>query len=318
MGRTLLRFRPLAILRHTRLEPFPDQAKYAAIGHPVLDELSRPPVAHVIEEATDVRIEHPVHLLPLQSDHERIQRLMRTAARAEPVREALEVDLINLIEDRHHGLLDDFVFQCRDAQRALSPIRKAELALLAKAGVLNWTGGKHDRRTALWRAERAGQSVGPLLENIPDEFEIDIASPLLSMTLDERLVADFFATGFTIGPHPMSYHRTAMNEAGVVRAADLKDVSDGTFVRIAGAVIARQRPGTASGFIFISAEDESGISNAVIHPKVYEQNRMTVTRGKFLVVEGILQNQDGVVSVRASSVRIMEIFGMDIRSHDFY
>ena len=88
----------------------------------MLDELSRPLVAHVIEEATDVRIEHPIHLPPLQSDRERIERLMRTAARTEPVGEALEVDLINLIEDRHHGLLDDFVFQCRDAQRTLPPI----------------------------------------------------------------------------------------------------------------------------------------------------------------------------------------------------
>jgi error-prone DNA polymerase len=190
--------------------------------------------------------------------------------------------------------------------------------LLAKAGALNWTGEKHDRRTALWRAERAGQSVGPLFENIPDEFEIDTASPLLSMTLDERLVADFFATGFTIGPHPMAYHRTAMNEAGVVRAADLSDVPDGTFVRIAGAVIARQRPGTASGFIFISGEDESGISNAIIHPKVYEQNRMTVTRGKFLLVEGLLQNQDGVISVKASAVRVLELGPMNMRSHDFH
>ena len=88
----------------------------------MLDELSRPLVAHVIEEATDVRIEHPIHLPPLQSDRERIERLMRTATRTEPVGEAFEVDLINLIEDRHHGLLDDFVFQCRDAQRTLPPI----------------------------------------------------------------------------------------------------------------------------------------------------------------------------------------------------
>ena len=88
----------------------------------MLDELSRPFVAHVIEEATDVRIEHPVHLLPLHSDHERIERLMRTAARTEPVGEALEVDLIYLVEDRHHGLLNDFVLQRRDAQRTLPPI----------------------------------------------------------------------------------------------------------------------------------------------------------------------------------------------------
>jgi len=85
-------------------------------------KLDRPLVAHVIEEATDVRIDHPVHFLPLQSHNQRIERLMGAAARTEPVGEALEVDLINLIEDRHHGLLDDFVFQCRDAQRTLPPI----------------------------------------------------------------------------------------------------------------------------------------------------------------------------------------------------
>jgi hypothetical protein len=88
----------------------------------VLDELKRPLVAHVVEEATDVRIEHPAHLLPLQSDHERIKRLMGTAARTEPVGEPLEVDLVDLIEDRHRGLLDDFFFQCSDAQRTLPPI----------------------------------------------------------------------------------------------------------------------------------------------------------------------------------------------------
>jgi DNA polymerase III alpha subunit len=101
-------------------------------------------------------------------------------------------------------------------------IRKNELKLLAEAGAFNWTGKKHDRRTALWRAERAGQNVGPLFQNIPDEFEIDASSPLLTMTVDERLVADFFTTGFTIGPHPMSYHRAQMDKAGVIRAADLK------------------------------------------------------------------------------------------------
>ena len=203
-------------------------------------------------------------------------------------------------------------------KRRVPDIRKAELTLLAKAGALNWTGESHDRRTALWRAERAGQSVGPLFEHIPDEFEFDSTSPLVSMTVDERMVADFFITGFTVGAHPMAHQRASLNHLGVVRAADLKEIPDGTFVRIAGAVIARQRPGTASGFIFISHEDETGISNAIIHPKVYEQNKMTVTRGKFLLVEGILQNQDGVISVKASVVRVLDAGAIDMRSHDFH
>jgi error-prone DNA polymerase len=205
-----------------------------------------------------------------------------------------------------------------DLKRRVPSIRKAELALLAKAGAFNWTGKKHDRRTALWRAERAGQSAGPLFENIPDEYEINDSSPLLSMTIEERLVADFFITGFTIGPHPMAYHRTQMNEGGVLSAADLKAIPDGTFVRVAGAVIARQRPGTASGFIFLSNEDETGISNAIIRPKLYEQNRVAVTRGKFLIVEGVLQNQDGVISVKASAVRVLQLSDVDMRSHDFH
>lgn len=205
-----------------------------------------------------------------------------------------------------------------DLKRRVPSIRKAELVLLAKAGAFNWTGRKHDRRTALWRAERAGQSVGTLFESIPDEYEINDSSPLLSMTIDERLVADFFITGFTIGPHPMSYHRTQMNESGVLCAADLRTIPDGTFVRVAGAVIARQRPGTASGFIFLSNEDETGISNAIIHPKLYEHNRAAVTRGKFLMVEGVLQNQDGVISVKASAVRVLQLSDVDVRSHDFH
>ena len=79
-------------------------------------------------------------------------------------------------------------------------------------------------------------------------------------------------------------------------------------------VIARQRLGTASGFIFLSLEDETGISNAVIHPDLYERNRVTVTRGKFLRVEGTLQNQDGVINVRAAAVHVLKLREMDVRS----
>jgi error-prone DNA polymerase len=205
-----------------------------------------------------------------------------------------------------------------DLKRRVPSIRKAELTLLAKAGAFNWTGAKHDRRTALWRAERAGQSAGTLFENVPDALEIDASAPLLSMTIEERMVADFFITGFTLGPHPMTRYREALNASGVLRAADLKMIPDGTFVRIAGAVIARQRPGTASGFIFLSNEDETGISNAIVHPKLYESNRVAVTRGKFLLVEGILQNQDGVISVKASAVHRLGLEEIDMHSHNFH
>ncbi|HEV2619146.1 MAG TPA: OB-fold nucleic acid binding domain-containing protein [Acidobacteriaceae bacterium] len=205
-----------------------------------------------------------------------------------------------------------------DLRRRVASIKKAELTLLAKAGAFNWTGEKHHRRTALWNAERAGQSAGPLFEHVRDEHELEVAAPLRPMTTEERLVADFDSTGVTLGPHPMAYHRAEMNAAGVLQAASLRGIPDGTYARIAGAVIARQRPGTAEGFIFLSLEDETGISNAIINPQLYERNRITVTRGKFLRVDGTLQNQDGVINVRASAVHGLSLSNVDMQSHDFH
>lgn len=205
-----------------------------------------------------------------------------------------------------------------DLRRRVPKIKKAELTLLAEAGAFNWTGKKHHRRAALWHAERAGQGAGPLFENIPDEHESESSTPLRAMTTEERLVADFSSTGLTLGPHPMAYHRAEMNAAGVTPAGGLREVRDGVYARIAGAVIARQRPGTASGFIFLSLEDETGISNAIIHPELYERNRVAVTRGRFLRVDGTLQNQHGVINVRATAVHVLSLSEADMRSHDFH
>ena len=138
------------------------------------------------------------------------------------------------------------------------------------------------------------------------------------MTSEERLVADFHGTGMTVGPHPMAYYRAELNALGVLRAADLATVRNGTYVRVAGAVIARQRPGTAKGFVFLSLEDESGISNAIITPDLFGQNRFTVVGGKFLLVEGRLQNIDNVISVKASRVEVLPVSEAAVTSHDFH
>lgn len=205
-----------------------------------------------------------------------------------------------------------------DLCRRVPSVKKAELLLLAKAGAFNWTGEKHHRRAALWHAERAGQSAGPLFENVPDMQELQPFVPLRPMTNEERLVADFDSTGISLGPHPMAYHRLEMDRRGVLPAASLKSKQDGIYTTIAGAVIRRQRPGSAEGFIFLSMEDETGISSAIINPQLYERNRIAVTRGKFLQIEGTLQNQDGVINVRASAVRVLNITDFDIRSRDFH
>jgi error-prone DNA polymerase len=196
-------------------------------------------------------------------------------------------------------------------------LQKRELIVLAEVGALNFLhrDQRIHRRDALWQVERASRRTGPLLERIE---EPDRSSPLAQMTSEERLIADFTGTGLTVGPHPMAYYRNDMNSMGVLRAIDLANAGNGTYVRVAGAVIARQRPGTAKGFVFLSLEDETGISNAIITPDVFAQNRSTVVGSRFLLVEGRLQNVDNVVSVKADRMEILPVSQTAAPSHDFH
>jgi error-prone DNA polymerase len=203
-------------------------------------------------------------------------------------------------------------------------IQKTELTTLAEIGALNFIGGQRSvhRRDALWQVERASRNAGPLFMDETREESGDglteNVSPLRAMSPEERLVADFSGTGMTVGLHPMGYHRAKMKELGVRSAIELGGIPDGTFVRVAGGVIARQRPGTAKGFCFLSLEDETGIANAIVTPQVYEKNHLVIVHQQFLLVEGPLQNQDGVVSVKVEGVRGISITRAETVSHDFH
>jgi error-prone DNA polymerase len=198
-------------------------------------------------------------------------------------------------------------------------VDKKELTLLARVGALNKLDGIAHRRDALWQVERAGKMEGPLLrqqsEWLRDDSEI---LPLQQMNVEERLVADYAGTGLTTEKHPMHHRRPGLRQQGIRSAEELKHCRDGEFVRAAGCIIARQRPGTAKGFIFISMEDETGIANVIVTPDLYDRDRLVVTRSKFLLVEGKLQNQDGVIHVKA--VRLMELSNcaLELQSHDFH
>jgi error-prone DNA polymerase len=174
---------------------------------------------------------------------------------------------------------------------------------------------KFHRRDALWQVERAAQPVGELLKRID---EADETSPLACMTAEERLVSDFRGTGLTVGPHPMAYRREEMNRLGVVCASGLQRLGNGRSTRVAGCVIARQRPGTASGFVFLSLEDETGIANAIITPDLFEQNRFVLVAERFLLIDGVLQKQDGVISVKARKVMPLRVTAANNTSHDFH
>jgi error-prone DNA polymerase len=208
-------------------------------------------------------------------------------------------------------------------------LRRDELTTLADIGALN--AFTNERRSALWQVERAVRPAGELYgdqgsgigDQEPDELRIsgspipDPRSPLPTMDAHDRLRADYAGTGLTIGPHPMSLRRDDLALRGVLRAVDLPQARDGRRVRVAGMVITRQRPGTAKGFVFLTLEDETGISNVIIRPDLFDRERMTVIRQPFLLVEGVLQHQDGVLSVKAERLQGID-GGASVDAHDFY
>jgi error-prone DNA polymerase len=196
-------------------------------------------------------------------------------------------------------------------------ISRKDLVMLAQIGALNSISQVQHRRDALWQVEQVGRPVGPLLRAYASSPSPD-KLPLKKMTTDERLSADYSGTGLTCGPHPIAYHRPHLRAHGYRSADELSFCDNNTFVRIAGCVIARQRPGTAKGFVFLSMEDETGIANIIITPDLFEQDRVIVTRTRFLDIEGTLQMQRGVIHVKAKRIRAIDITSADVRSHDFH
>jgi error-prone DNA polymerase len=246
-----------------------------------------------------------------------------------------------------YASIDDLVARVR--------LRRDELATLAEIGALNAFG--HDRRSALWQIERAVRPAGELFDGADDpgssrhsamlagpDFSSgagalpparagalpsgaarepqalpspDSSSPLKPMTPPERLMADYAGTSLTIGPHPLALRRAELALRGVLRAIDLPRGRHGRRVRVAGAVITRQRPGTAKGFVFLTLEDETGIANVIVTPDLFTEYRRAIVGEPYLLVEGILQIQEGVTAVKADRVIGLAGGGPDPQSHDF-
>ncbi len=246
-------------------------------------------------------------------------------------------------------------FRSLDDLVARASLRRDEVVTLADVGALNAFG--YDRRSALWQAERAVRPSGELFTTLnaaPAElaenvFEKEISAlsafsalrepqgipslsrdavkrdlddeaecPLKPMTEAERLVADYAAMGLTVGRHPMALRREELAMRGILRASDLHAARQGRRVRVAGMVITRQRPGTAKGFVFLTLEDETGIANIIVRPDLFARDRLVIVEEPFLIVDGVLQNQDGVTSVRAEQVHGMKGVDVDFDAHDFY
>jgi error-prone DNA polymerase len=189
-------------------------------------------------------------------------------------------------------------------------LRPDELTLLADAGAL--AGFGRTRREALWQVAKVARPAGPLYARLPS----DDVSPLPEMTREEETAADYRSTQMTTGPHLMEHWRARLSARGILSAAELTKIPDGRRVQTAGAVIVRQRPGTAKGFVFLTLEDESGLCQAIVRPNLFRENRAVIVGSGSLVVEGRLQKQDGTLSVRAERFWTLEELET-VPSHNF-
>ncbi|MGH9361706.1 MAG: OB-fold nucleic acid binding domain-containing protein, partial [Thermoanaerobaculia bacterium] len=191
-------------------------------------------------------------------------------------------------------------------------LREPELETLAAIGALAPFG--ISRRAALWQVARIARPAGPLLDGLEDRDP----SPLPEMTPPEETLADFDGTQLTLGPHPVAYLREALRRKGVVAAVDLPRYRHGDRVRVAGSVIVRQRPGTAKGLLFITLEDETGMSQAIVQPELLRKHRRLVVGASGLVVEGVVQKRDGTISVRGERFWGLHDLAAATPSHDFH
>ncbi len=202
--------------------------------------------------------------------------------------------------------------------RSLSDLVRRAPPRLARNGIENiaWVGGCDTfgltRRELLWQVglwlpPKAEQST----QRVRRQLELPLTHPYEGVRFgdiaaDERLIAEYQMLGFAASGHPLSLLEESLPPS-VVRSAALSTLRAGTHIEVAGLVVARQRPQTAHGFVFILMEDEDGMINAVVRPDVYERDRAAIRGESFLWVSGKLAKDDGTINVIADQVRPLKL-----------
>ncbi|HYL58408.1 MAG TPA: error-prone DNA polymerase, partial [Candidatus Acidoferrales bacterium] len=199
-----------------------------------------------------------------------------------------------------------------DLTARVGPNRR-EIDALAYAGAFASFGLA--RRDAMWNAAALERDPKSLLAGVaPRQAEV----PLAKMSSLDETLADYAATGLTTGPHLMKYLRADLKARGILSADDLTRAQHQSWVKTAGVVIVRQRPGTAKGFLFVTLEDETGIANLIVTPDLFQKNRLLLRSVGILLAEGVLQTVDGVTAIRARRFSEIAIPGVMPPSHDFH
>ncbi|MCA9510142.1 MAG: error-prone DNA polymerase, partial [Myxococcales bacterium] len=205
-------------------------------------------------------------------------------------------------------------------------LQRDELDALAELGALaSLPGAPAKRRAALWQVagiERDATSLfageAPVArDGAHSASEAEGAIPVPEMDDVEATLADYRLAGLTTGPQIVAHLRPRLRARGVLSAAELRDVPNGRWVRIAGHVIVRQRPGPAQGVCFVTLEDETGTSNAVLMPAEFRRFRAPLHQAPIVEIAGPVQNVDGVIHVRARELSPVALSGDLPGSHDY-
>ncbi|MEI8212224.1 MAG: error-prone DNA polymerase [Planctomycetota bacterium] len=198
-------------------------------------------------------------------------------------------------------------------------LHQTTLALLADSGAMDSLSG--DRRAAYWQAlgqEKSYKSL-PLLEAAGIDQDEAIPDFLVPMHPMEQVLADYQTTGVSLRGHPIQFYRVRLNKLKVKTASELPDARDGQFVRVAGLILLRQRPGTAKGITFVTMEDETGSINLVLHPTTWEHYYLICKQSNAWLVHGTLENRQGVIHVVVGRIEDLQqtIGPVALRSRDF-
>ncbi|KYP14039.1 error-prone DNA polymerase [Flavihumibacter sp. CACIAM 22H1] len=154
-----------------------------------------------------------------------------------------------------------------------------------------------DRRTAIWEISALADHPKGVFTGQPSESSLEEMEALPAMTTAEQVILDYGSLSLSVKAHPLSFLREALTQQGITPAKDLINLPDGSFVQVAGLVLMRQRPGTASGICFITIEDETGSANLVVFRQLFDQYRKEILQARLLQVTGKLQREGTVIHV---------------------
>ncbi len=273
--------------------------------------------------------EHGVEMCPIDVNHSHWENTLETSEGSchYAVRLGLRMvaglaqkDGLKLVEARGPGYRSTAEIAMRAGCRRLALDRLAQADAFGSMGL--------QRRQALWGVGAVAGKIPPLFRGAQTDLFDDPKTDLPPATPSQEVVEDYLATGLTLRSHPLTFLRSQLQAKRVTSAIDLKKTANNKLVTVAGLVLFRQRPQTAKGTIFLSVEDETGVTNIIVWNKVHNKYRQAVYGGKLLVCQGVVQREGQVLHVIAriiwdwsAQLRDLHAEGnevLPVRSRDFH